>query len=344
MSDHDSSGFGKFVPGFEFMQNLARQATGGLVQEVQKSVPQLPNLSSWVAPTFNVEDLEKRIEELKAVHFWLEQNSRALGATIQALEVQKMTLATLQGMNFSMGDVANALKIKAVDSMTGMVGMAGLAPKGPAPAPASPPAQPFPGLEVPPRRTPAPSASPPAAEPEAAAPASAKEPPPAGVIDPMQWWGALTQQFQAIAANALKDNPAQTAVAMGKQVASTLTNEAVKTATEMTAGLARSMATPAAATAARKPSKSSASTSVTRKAASSTAKGVQKVTAQAATQVVKAAGKAAVKAAVSSKPVKKTPAKSSAGSQAAPSRQVAKAPAAKLPAKSAARSTAGRGR
>ena len=35
---------------------------------------------------------------------------RQLGATIQALEVQKMTLATLKGMNFNMGDVANALK------------------------------------------------------------------------------------------------------------------------------------------------------------------------------------------------------------------------------------------
>jgi hypothetical protein len=39
---------------------------------------------------------EKRIEELKAVHFWLEANSKALGATVQALEVQKMTLATLK--------------------------------------------------------------------------------------------------------------------------------------------------------------------------------------------------------------------------------------------------------
>ena len=32
----------------------------------------MPNLGNWVAPTLNVEELEKRIEELKAVHFWLE--------------------------------------------------------------------------------------------------------------------------------------------------------------------------------------------------------------------------------------------------------------------------------
>jgi hypothetical protein len=93
-------GFGKFVPGFDFLQNLAKGAT--------QTIPQMPNLANWVAPTLNVEELDKRIDELKAVHFWLDQNSKALGATIQALEVQKMTLATLKGMNFNMGDVANA--------------------------------------------------------------------------------------------------------------------------------------------------------------------------------------------------------------------------------------------
>ena len=117
MSDASGSGFGKFVPGFEFLQNLAGQAAGGVAQGIGNSIPQMPNLGNWVAPTFNVEDLEKRIEELKAVHFWLDQNSKALGATIQALEVQKMTLATLEGMNFNMGDVANALKLKAADTV-----------------------------------------------------------------------------------------------------------------------------------------------------------------------------------------------------------------------------------
>ena len=38
-------------------------------------------------------------------------------AAAVALEVQKMTLATLKGMNFNMGDVANALKLKAADTM-----------------------------------------------------------------------------------------------------------------------------------------------------------------------------------------------------------------------------------
>ena len=43
MSDSDTAGFGKFGPGFDFLQNLAKGASA--------SVPQMPSLGSWVAPT-----------------------------------------------------------------------------------------------------------------------------------------------------------------------------------------------------------------------------------------------------------------------------------------------------
>ena len=49
MSDTQNFGFGKFVPGFDFLQNLAKGAS--------QTIPQLPNLSNWVAPTLNVEEL-----------------------------------------------------------------------------------------------------------------------------------------------------------------------------------------------------------------------------------------------------------------------------------------------
>ena len=213
MSDPDQnaagSGFGRFVPGFEFLQNLAGQAAGGLGQGASR----LPNLGSWVAPTFNVEDLEKRIEELKAVHFWLDQNSKALVATIQALEVQKMTLATLQSMNLSMGDVANSLKVQVTEAMAGFAGAASAASEaGTAPAPGA--TTPFAGLEIPPRTygnpasEAAPSEAPPASSgtnEAATAGAAAPAPGAAGVIDPLQWWGALSQQFQQIASQALQD-------------------------------------------------------------------------------------------------------------------------------------------
>jgi hypothetical protein len=319
MSSSDQSGFGKFVPGFEFMQNLARQATGGLAQGVQQAVPQLPSLGNWVAPTFNVEDLEKRIEELKAVHFWLDQNSRALAATIQALEVQKMTLSTLQGMNLSMGDVANALKVRATDTMASMAGFAGMGAKPDAPAaeaPAAPPATPtqFAGLEIPPRRG-APVAEAPA--PEAAAPEPAATPsaaPSGGVVDPMQWWGALSQQFQTIASQAMKDAAGQATLEAGKQMANTLTREALKTATGMVAktaamatnplkavsqpGSAASAGGKAGGKAAGKPASKRGSGATTKQAtAKSTAR---KVVAKAVKPVAVAAGKAAVKSVVKS--------------------------------------------
>jgi hypothetical protein len=241
MVDASGSGFGKFVPGFEFLQNLAGQAAGGVAQGIGQNIPQLPNLGSWVAPTFNVEDLEKRIEELKAVHFWLDQNSKALGATIQALEVQKMTLSTLKSMNFSMGDVANALKIKAADTLAGLTAAA--------------PSQ-FAGLEVPPRtygNAPTAQADEEAGSEEDETPPAAprskvRKPAPAtppaaagGVVDPMQWWGAISQQFQQIASNAMKDVAKQTALDTTRQVATGLTDQAVKAATGMAGKAARSI-------------------------------------------------------------------------------------------------------
>ncbi|MGC4396341.1 PhaM family polyhydroxyalkanoate granule multifunctional regulatory protein [Hydrogenophaga sp. T2] len=244
MSDASAPGFGKFVPGFDFLQNLATQAAGGLAQGIGQNLPQMPNLSHWVAPTFNVEELEKRIEELKAVHFWLDQNAKALGATIQALEVQKMTLSTLKSMNFSMGDVANALKLKAADTVAGFTAAAA-------------PASKFAGLEVAPRHNsatdapakPARKARKPAAKKAAAAAAPA---PPAGVVDPVQWWGALSQQFQQIASNALKDVAKQTALDTTRQVASGLGGAAVKTATGLAGQAARKAARALSPTPAKK--------------------------------------------------------------------------------------------
>jgi hypothetical protein len=105
MSSANNTGFGNFVPGFDFLQNLAKGQGG-----------QIPGMPSWVAPTMDPKEIDKRIEELKAVQFWLDQNSTALKATIQALEVQKMTLATLKSMNFDMGATASTDKSTKTES------------------------------------------------------------------------------------------------------------------------------------------------------------------------------------------------------------------------------------
>ena len=159
----DASGFTKLVPGFDFLQGLVKNAGAAL-----------PGIGQWVAPTIDPAELEKRIEELRTVQFWLEQNAKMIGATIQALEVQRMTLSTLKTMNVQMETLRDSLQIRMPE---------------PSPAPEPAPA---------PRAAPAPEAI----EPEAAAP-----PPPApGAVDPMQWWGALTKQFADLATNAMKDS------------------------------------------------------------------------------------------------------------------------------------------
>ena len=217
MSDTSPTGFGKFVPGFDFLQNLAKGASS--------NIPQMPNLSNWVAPTIKVEELEKRVEELKAVQFWLEQNSRALSATIQALEVQKMTLATLEGMNFSMGDLANAFKLKTADTV-----MDGVQKAGETLASA---AQTVSGVahRVSDMAAPAQVAAPAKGKARSAAAA-------ASVVDPMQWWGALSQQFQQIATDAMKDAAKQTALDTTRNLATGLAKEAFRTATGMAGQIA----------------------------------------------------------------------------------------------------------
>ncbi|MEY2780908.1 MAG: hypothetical protein RL307_612 [Pseudomonadota bacterium] len=84
MSDSTPSFFAN-LPGFDFLKSLSSAQTA--------------SLNPWLKPTLDPKELDQRIQELKTVHFWLEQNAKALSATIQALEVQRMTLSTLQQMN-----------------------------------------------------------------------------------------------------------------------------------------------------------------------------------------------------------------------------------------------------
>lgn len=217
MSDAQSFGFGKLVPGFDFLQNLASSAAKGASQ----NIPQLPNLGNWIAPTLNVEELDKRIDELKAVQFWLDQNATALKATIQALEVQKMTLATLKGMNFNMGDVANAFKLKAADTVLSGVQKAGETAAATAHVVSGVASSVSQGAARAKSGTGKLAASPKKGGGNAATGA--------GVVDPMQWWGALTQQFQQIAASAMKDAARKTALDTTRNVATGLAKEAIRT-------------------------------------------------------------------------------------------------------------------
>jgi hypothetical protein len=209
MSDA-SANFSKLVPGFDFMQTLVKNAGAAL-----------PPIGAWVAPTLDPEEIEKRIEELRTVQFWLEQNARMIGATIQALEVQRMTLSTLKTMNVQMGDLRDSMMIRMPEA---------------APAPARrPEPEPEPEAELEDEledaehaedaeddvaeddepaaavTASARSAAGSAAARTAATPAAAAPAP--GLVDPMLWWGSLTKQFTELAANAMKDAGAGQAAA-----------------------------------------------------------------------------------------------------------------------------------
>jgi hypothetical protein len=55
-------------------------------------------MPGMVAPTFNSNDLEKQITDLKAVEGWLRMNLSMLQMTIQGLEMQQTTLTTVKAV------------------------------------------------------------------------------------------------------------------------------------------------------------------------------------------------------------------------------------------------------
>ncbi len=224
--------FTKFVPGFDFLKNLTPGAGSA-----SSAAP------GWVAPTLDPEELEKRIQELKTVQFWLEQNTKAVGATIQALEVQRMTLNTLKGMNMSFNDLAESLKAKPQET-----------------APAAPAQPKYSFTQV------APAQAEPEVEPEApkASKPRSKKAAAAGGVDPSHWWGALTDQFQHIATHAMND--------MAHRAQAHAATASTKPATKKAATQTQAKTAPKAAArkpAARKPAarKTTARTAPARKAA-----------------------------------------------------------------------------
>ena len=56
------------------------------------------SLPGMVTPTLDVDELEKRIADLKAVEGWLRMNLSMLQMTIQGLEMQKTTLSAVKAM------------------------------------------------------------------------------------------------------------------------------------------------------------------------------------------------------------------------------------------------------
>ncbi|MCX7291645.1 PhaM family polyhydroxyalkanoate granule multifunctional regulatory protein [Janthinobacterium sp.] len=152
------------------------------------------------APTMSVEELDKKINDLKAVEAWLNLNTSMLRGSIQALEVQRGTIATLKSMGASLAaaitqpGASDSSLFESVPYASAFFQQAAPAPEAkPAPAPAPTPAP-----------TPAPAA---------AAPGDAGSQAAAQLGNPSAWWNLLQDQFKQAVSTAMSPDAASAAAA-----------------------------------------------------------------------------------------------------------------------------------
>jgi hypothetical protein len=181
---------------------MMRQAWAGLTGPggLASSLP--------MAPPMNLEDLDRRIAELRSVENWLRMNLSMLSSTIQGMEVQRSTISTLRAFvdsaaNLDMGAFHDSSAASPLEVVLGLK---------PAPKSASKPA----------------AASGPAAgdgkakgaqaagaegQQQAAAPGMSEQMGAAAQSASKAWWDLLQQQFNRIAAATAASMPAAPAAA-----------------------------------------------------------------------------------------------------------------------------------
>jgi hypothetical protein len=137
------------------------------------------------APTLSVEELDKKINDLKAVEAWLNLNTSMLRGSIQALEVQRGTIATLKSMGASLAAAMNQPEAseKSLFESAPYASAFFQQPAPPAPAPAAAPE--------------------PAPAPPPAAPAEASNHAAAQLANPNAWWNLLQDQFKQAVSTAM---------------------------------------------------------------------------------------------------------------------------------------------
>lgn len=187
--------------GFEFLRKLWGGGLAGMAGGA------MPNMAGFAAPPMDLEEIDKRIHDLRAVESWLQLNASLLRTAIQGLEVQRATLVALQTFGSALSP--DAMKA-AFDGMAG---------GEPAPAADAKPAWPHTAA------TAKPTEAPPADEADEAeiasedsdddeaearaqtAQAQAAAHAAAAALDPSPWWNMLQQQFNQIASSAAAAMP-----------------------------------------------------------------------------------------------------------------------------------------
>ncbi len=131
-------------------------------------------IPGMVAPMLSVDEIDKKIADLRAVESWLTLNMNMLRGTIQGLEVQRGTLSALQSMGVALGAAGK-----------------------PSDQQAPPFESPF-----------AAAAIPTAAAPAAAAAMAGLPDLNAAPVNPNAWWNVLQEQFRQAVSRAVAEPPA----------------------------------------------------------------------------------------------------------------------------------------
>lgn len=166
------------------------------------------NLPAAFAPTMDVDELDRRIKDLKAVEQWLTVNMNLLRSTIQGMEVQRGTIAALNAFGSALRTPAEPERPRARPERS----PAGQTPPAQAAEPPAP-REPKPGapqglrpedadIEAA-RGRGAPAASEPGAAAAPGATGTASGAAETLMLDPTAWWNLLQQQFQQVAGSAL---------------------------------------------------------------------------------------------------------------------------------------------
>lgn len=228
------------------------------------SIPGMPSIS---APTMSVDELDKKIADLKAVESWLNVNVSMLRGTIQALEVQRGTLATLKSMGATL---ANAVKQPGADkkSVLAAAPYASAFFSQPAVEPLAK-AEPKPAPQV--EAAPEPVAAP-KVEPKAAAKAAAPDPAAAAMANPAAWWNMLQDQFKQAVSTAMSSDAMAGASAMAQDAASKLSAASANSAAKLGKAMVKAAVKPAA------PKKAAAGKTAPKKAAAKRAPAKPKAT------------------------------------------------------------------
>ena len=186
------------------------------------------------APTLSVDELDKKINDLRAVEAWLNLNSSMVRGSIQALEVQRNTIATLKSMGKTLADAVQQPGAAKEKSLFESIPYASaffqhaadaLAPSAAGAAPASDPFK----FTAAPAATAAPSAAPteapaPKEAPAAAAPpmsdAEAAAAAAAPMVNAAAWWNLLQEQFKQAVTTAMTTDVVSGAAARATEAAS----------------------------------------------------------------------------------------------------------------------------